>query len=317
MQSPERLRLLLILTVVDIRAVGPGVWNEWKRTLLRSLFEAAEERLRLGHKQHGRAELVEARQQELAGALGWKASAVTRACQAAARQLLARRAARLAARQRPPGRGGRGAYRRRHARMSSSRTIPKAARPGSASSRRTAKALFYRICAGLAAAGANIIDARIHTTRDGMALDNLLVLDGRGQRLCRSRGCATRLVKSVEAALDEPAPPPLPRSAAAAAERRLRGRAVGGDCRSRVDPNDRGRGQCARPARAARRAGRGDPRAGPPHPFGAYRDLWRARGRRLLSDRAPTGRNSTTTKSSGLRAALLDAARDPASARAA
>src|SRR4051812_4669077 len=55
-QSPERLRLLLILTVVDIRAVGPGVWNEWKRTLLRSLFEAAEERLRLGHKQHGRSE---------------------------------------------------------------------------------------------------------------------------------------------------------------------------------------------------------------------------------------------------------------------
>src|SRR5206468_8333000 len=75
-QSPERLRLLLILTVVDIRAVGPGVWNDWKRTLLRTLFEAAEERLRLGHKQHGRSELVEFRQKELADALGWKASAV-------------------------------------------------------------------------------------------------------------------------------------------------------------------------------------------------------------------------------------------------
>src|SRR5689334_13084729 len=72
-QSPERLRLLLALTVVDIRAVGPGVWNEWKRTLLRTLFEAAEERLRLGHKQHGRTELVEERQRELADALGWKA----------------------------------------------------------------------------------------------------------------------------------------------------------------------------------------------------------------------------------------------------
>src|SRR3546814_4246175 len=32
-QSPERLRLLLVLTVVDIRAVGPGVWNSWKRQL--------------------------------------------------------------------------------------------------------------------------------------------------------------------------------------------------------------------------------------------------------------------------------------------
>ena len=35
-------RLLLILTVVDIRAVGPGVWNEWKRLLLRGVFDAAE-----------------------------------------------------------------------------------------------------------------------------------------------------------------------------------------------------------------------------------------------------------------------------------
>ncbi|MEA3080652.1 MAG: [protein-PII] uridylyltransferase [Sphingomonadales bacterium] len=74
-QSPERLRLLLILTVVDIRAVGPGVWNDWKRTLLRTLFEGAEERLRLGHKQHGRAATVERRQKELTAELGWKASA--------------------------------------------------------------------------------------------------------------------------------------------------------------------------------------------------------------------------------------------------
>ena len=54
--------------------------------------------------------------------------------------------------------------------------------------------LFYRICAGLASAGANIIDARIHTTRDGMALDNLLVLDGRGQPY-RDRRLRTGLVK--------------------------------------------------------------------------------------------------------------------------
>src|SRR5205809_7789759 len=29
-QSPERLKLLLILTVADIRAVGPSAWNGWK-----------------------------------------------------------------------------------------------------------------------------------------------------------------------------------------------------------------------------------------------------------------------------------------------
>ena len=73
------------------------------------------------------------------------------------------------------------------------------------------EALFYRICAGLAAAGANIIDARIHTTRDGMALDNLLVLDGRG-RPYGDRRLRNRLVKSVEAALTNSVAPSLPPS---------------------------------------------------------------------------------------------------------
>ncbi|MGQ0741396.1 MAG: [protein-PII] uridylyltransferase [Alphaproteobacteria bacterium] len=41
-QSPERLRLLLLLTVADIRAVGPGVWNGWKGQLLRELYAEAE-----------------------------------------------------------------------------------------------------------------------------------------------------------------------------------------------------------------------------------------------------------------------------------
>ena len=37
-QSPERLKLLLILTIADIKAVGPGVWNGWKGQLLRQLY---------------------------------------------------------------------------------------------------------------------------------------------------------------------------------------------------------------------------------------------------------------------------------------
>ena len=32
-QGPERLKLLLLLTVADIRAVGPGTWNGWKGQL--------------------------------------------------------------------------------------------------------------------------------------------------------------------------------------------------------------------------------------------------------------------------------------------
>ncbi len=41
-QSVERLKLLLILTVCDIRGVGPGVWNGWKGQLLRTLYYETE-----------------------------------------------------------------------------------------------------------------------------------------------------------------------------------------------------------------------------------------------------------------------------------
>lgn len=38
----ERLRTLLVLTVADVRAVGPGVWNGWKGQLMRALYERVE-----------------------------------------------------------------------------------------------------------------------------------------------------------------------------------------------------------------------------------------------------------------------------------
>ena len=53
-QSPERLRLLLILTVCDIRAVGPSVWNGWNAALLRDIYFRAERRMTGGLE--GRAE---------------------------------------------------------------------------------------------------------------------------------------------------------------------------------------------------------------------------------------------------------------------
>ena len=41
-QTVQRLKLLVILTVCDIRAVGPGVWNGWKGQLLRTLYSETE-----------------------------------------------------------------------------------------------------------------------------------------------------------------------------------------------------------------------------------------------------------------------------------
>src|SRR6195952_1270365 len=69
-QSLERLRQLTLLTIVDIRAVGPGTWNGWKRQLINELYDAAEERLRLGHAQHGRAERVLAQKVAVATGMG-------------------------------------------------------------------------------------------------------------------------------------------------------------------------------------------------------------------------------------------------------
>jgi [protein-PII] uridylyltransferase len=45
MQSMDRMKALLVLTVCDIKAVGPDVWNGWKGQLLRTLYYETEPRL--------------------------------------------------------------------------------------------------------------------------------------------------------------------------------------------------------------------------------------------------------------------------------
>ena len=56
MQSVERLKMLLVLTVCDIRGVGPGVWNGWKGQLLRTLYYETELLLTGGFSEVSRAE---------------------------------------------------------------------------------------------------------------------------------------------------------------------------------------------------------------------------------------------------------------------
>jgi [protein-PII] uridylyltransferase len=176
-QSPERLRLLLLLTIVDIRAVGPGVWNSWKRQLLTGLYEAAEEVIRPGHKQRGRQERIEAKRTMLYDRLAvdtrtfdklvkrfpdsyWIAEP-DHILEQNARRLLAAGPADLSIDAQP--------YPERGATLV---TVYAADHPG----------LFYRIAGAIHLAGGNIIDARIHTLRDGTALDNFLVQDPFGGR---------------------------------------------------------------------------------------------------------------------------------------
>ncbi|MGA2044373.1 MAG: [protein-PII] uridylyltransferase [Roseiarcus sp.] len=71
-QTLERLKMLLVLTVCDIRAVGPGVWNGWKGQLLRTLFWETEVVLGGGHSSIDRRSRVAAAQDALRRALpGW------------------------------------------------------------------------------------------------------------------------------------------------------------------------------------------------------------------------------------------------------
>jgi [protein-PII] uridylyltransferase len=218
-QSPERLRLLLTLTVVDIRAVGPGVWNSWKRQLLSDLFSGAEEVLRLGHKQNGRKERIVAKQGALESRLGWSAAAFERLkkrlpesywiaepddiLESNARHIAdaGTRSLSIAANVYP-------------ARGATLVTVYAADHPG----------LFYRMAGAIHLAGGSIIDARIHTTRDGMALDNFLVQDPFGQPFDDDRRLK-RIEQAIEDALanrhaltEKLAARPLPRTRAEAFE---------------------------------------------------------------------------------------------------
>ena len=175
-QSPERLKLLLVLTVADMRAVSARVWNGWKATLLRELYARVAD--------------------VLAGGLATTERDVRVArAKEAVRPLL------------PVGAPtdfymglGYASYwlsfdpetHARHARLISDAeargapltvdTQPLPARAVTEITVYTADhaGLFSKIAGALAVAGASIVDARIHTLTNGNALDTFWVQDASG-----------------------------------------------------------------------------------------------------------------------------------------
>ncbi|WP_341710926.1 [protein-PII] uridylyltransferase [Erythrobacter sp.] len=196
-QSAERLRHLAILTAVDIRAVGPGTWNSWKGQLLGELYDVSSERLRLGHMREGREHRIAGKQQQVSELLGKQAHLVEELAStlgdaywiAEPVDIIAQNLVQYAA-----------AREQAHelsvhcefyeARGATLVTVIAADHPG----------LFYRIAGGIHLAGGNIIDARIHTTRQGWALDNFLVQDPHGGAFAE-RSQLDRLKKSIGDAL--------------------------------------------------------------------------------------------------------------------
>jgi [protein-PII] uridylyltransferase len=177
-QTPEMLRLLLVLTVADIRAVGPGVWNGWKGQLLRELYYEAESVMSGGDAMPARA----ARVQHAKAALELRITDMTKEAQERA---LSRhydsywlafddaaheRHARLMA-----DADAKGELFSLSAESNDFRSVTEIVlftpdHPG----------LFSQLAGAVSISGGTIVDAKAFTTTDGFALDVFSVQDAEG-----------------------------------------------------------------------------------------------------------------------------------------
>ncbi len=179
-QSLERLRLLLVLTVADIRAVGPGVWTNWKAALLRDLFWRTEEFLTGGLLHEGREtriEGVKARLGERLEEQGWQAEDIAAHLARGYPAYWLSGDVDLLTSQAEIVREAERAKRPLsiHSRIDQYRgvteiTVYTADHPG----------LFSQIAGAIAVAGATVEGARIATLANGMALDTFYIEDAGG-----------------------------------------------------------------------------------------------------------------------------------------
>jgi [protein-PII] uridylyltransferase len=197
-QSLERLKLLTILTTADIRAVGPGVWNSWKAQLLRALYYETEPVLTGGFSEVNRAERVALAQEEFKAALAdWPREQldayVARHYPAywlkvdLAHKIAHARFLREAAKS---GKSLATAVGFDAARGVTELTVLAPDHPW----------LLSIIAGACAMAGANIVDAQIYTTTDGLALDTISLsreFDREDDEMRR----AARIAISIERAL--------------------------------------------------------------------------------------------------------------------
>ncbi|WP_439817079.1 [protein-PII] uridylyltransferase [Zavarzinia sp. CC-PAN008] len=190
-QSPEFLRMLLILTAADIRAVGPGVWNGWKGQLLRTLYAAAEDVLLGGQATEGRATRVQQAKEALALRLAdWPEG---------------ERQAYLKRHYDPYWLSDDVDALERHARLireadlheAPLTLVPRVDRFRSVTEVTLYTAdhpgLFARVTGAMAVVGASIVDAKINTTADSMALDVFWIQDSEGHAFDRLARLSTTI----------------------------------------------------------------------------------------------------------------------------
>lgn len=172
-QSPERLKLLLLLTCADIRAVGPGVWNGWKGQLLRTLYHETEPLVAGGHTQMRRddriAEAQAALRQKLAD---WPAAEIDRFIARHYQSYWLRTDTATQVEHATLLREAQGAKTKLATRVKTDAFTAITELTVFAPNHARLLALFAGACA---AAGSNIVGAHITTTRDGYALDTFLL----------------------------------------------------------------------------------------------------------------------------------------------
>ena len=198
-EDPKRMRMLLVLTVADIRAVGPGVWNGWKGQLLRELYGATEAVFRGGrggdpaasYARHLKGAAGAARADLIAadpGAADWAASMEDAYFigftppEQLAHAALDRRA---------KVDGAAALAEVRADRNAAEVTITTADRPG----------LFADLAEVLSGLGANVAGARAYTTRGGRVLDVFYLQDHAGEAFgAESPKALDRVARTLEAA---------------------------------------------------------------------------------------------------------------------
>jgi len=193
-QSPERLRMLIVLTVADMRATGPQVWNGWKAALLRELYWRTEELLS-GAGDAGRRARVETTLDRLREALeDWPAADFDAHVERGndgywlghETDTLARHARQVREAERD-GMPLSIAHFVDPARSVTEVSIYTADHPG----------LFARIAGAMAMTGVNIAVASICTLQNGMALDTFWIQDQDGGAVSRPERLA-RIAARVE-----------------------------------------------------------------------------------------------------------------------
>lgn len=170
-QNLERLRLLVILTVVDIRAVGPNVWNGWKGQLLRDLYGAAEEVIKGGSNEINKEKLVKENTRALQNALKqkWPKKAINNHIKRFNdaywltedhNSIVLNANLMLEAAKSKPLEDIEIAINMSHDKTHVSVYM------------QDTRGLFARVAGAIGIAGGNIVRAKIHTTNDGWAIDN-------------------------------------------------------------------------------------------------------------------------------------------------